>query len=247
MDLVTLARNNPDAFEKKTIDQIVAITDDGKLHDGSECARQVREFLKFQNADRIAKYANYCLKHPSELNNAALQDIVNEIGRRLEFDVVYGKYFGSRQPEGYDGLWASGPNQLVIVCKIADDYKVDIDGLMHNFEDGPQAEKTGMSFAGLIVVGQQETWDLERQIRGGRYAASVRVVSIQSLLKLLLIHDKQPKRVAKITSLLLPHDFTRLDHLVGDYCELFEEAGQGTAQAQTSSPAPAAEAQKRAR
>lgn len=247
MDLVTLARNNPDAFEKKTIDQIVAITDDGKLHDGSECARQVREFLKFQDADRIAKYANYCLKHPSELNNAALQDIVNEIGRRLEFDVVYGKYFGSRQPEGYDGLWASGPNQLVIVCKIADDYKVDIDGLMHNFEDGPQAEKTGMSFAGLIVVGQQETWDLERQIRGGRYAASVRVVSIQSLLKLLLIHDKQPKRVAKITSLLLPHDFTRLDHLVGDYCELFEEAGQGTAQAQTSSPAPAAEAQKRAR
>lgn len=247
MDLVTLARNNPDAFEKKTIDQIVAITDDGKLHDGSECARQVREFLKFQTADRIAKYANYCLKHSSELNNGALQDIVNEIGRRLEFDVVYGKYFGSRQPEGYDGLWASGPNQLVIVCKIADDYKVDIDRLMHNFEDGPQAEKTGMSFSGLIVVGQQETWDLERQIRGGRFAASVRVVSIQSLLKLLLIHDKQPKRVAKITSLLLPHDFTRLDHLVGDYCELFEEAGQGTAQAQASSPAPVAEPQKRAR
>ena len=247
MDLVTLARNNPDAFEKKTIDQIVAITDDGKLHDGSECARQVREFLKFQTAERIAKYAHYCLKHPSDVNNAALQDIVNEIGRRLEFDVVYGKYFGSRQTDGYDGLWASGPNQLVVVCKLSDDYKVDIDHLMHNFEDGPQAAQTGMSFSGLIVVGQQETWDIERQIRGGRFAASVRVISILSLLKLLLIHDKQPKRVAKINSLLMPHDFTRLDHLVTDYCELFEEAALANAAAPTSAPPSATDAPKRGR
>jgi len=245
MDLVTLARNNPEAFEKKTIDQIVAITDDGKLHDGSECARQVREFLKFQTADRIVAFANYCLKHSSELNNAALQDIVNEIGRRLEFDIAYGKYFGSRQPDGYDGLWSSGPAQLVVVCKITDNYKVDIDRLMHNFEDGAQQSQTGMKFSGLIVVGQQESWDLERQIRGGRFAGSVRIVSIAALLKLLKIHDVQPKRAAKINSLLQPHDFTRLDHLVGDYCELFEEAGHAAAPSGT--PSPAGEPTKRGR
>ena len=247
MDLVTLARNNPAAFEKKTIDQIVAITDDGKLHDGSECARQVREYLKFQPASRIVAYANYCLKHSSEINNAALQDIVNEIGRRLEFEISYGKYFGSRHPDGYDGLWSSGPAQLVVVCKISDDYKVDIDRLMHTFEDGSKATQTGMNFSGLIVVGQQETWDLERQIRGGRFAASVRVVSIGALLKLLMIHDKQPKRASKINSLLQPHDFTRLDHLVSDYCELFEEAGQATGAAAAPSPASAGEPAKRAR
>ena len=247
MDLVTLARNNPEAFEKKTIDQIVAITDDGKLHDGSECARQVREFLKFQTAARIVAYANYCLKHSSELNNAALQDIVNEIGRRLEFDIAYGKYFGSRHPDGYDGLWSAGPTQLVVVCKISDDYKVDIDRLMHNFEDGSKVAQTGMNFSGLIVVGQQETWDLERQIRGGRFAASVRIVSILALLKLLMIHDKQPKRAAKISSLLQPHDFTRLDHLVGDFCELFEEAGNTTGAPAAGTVTPSGEPAKRGR
>ena len=77
------------------------------------------------------------------------------------------------------------------------------------------------------------------------FAASVRVVSIAALLKLLKIHDKQPKRAAKINSLLQPHDFTRLDHLVGDYCELFEEAGHTTAPA--AAPAPAGEPAKRGR
>ena len=247
MDLVTLARNNPEAFEKKTIDQIVAITDDGKLHDGSECARQVREFLKFQTASRIAAYANYCLKHSSELNNAALQDIVNEIGRRLEFDIAYGKYFGSRHPDGYDGLWSAGPTQLVVVCKMTDDYKVDIDRLMNSFEDNSKSGQTGMNFSGLIVVGQQDTWDLERQIRGGRFAASVRILSITALLKLLMVHDKQPKRATKINSLLQPHDFTRLDHLVGDYCDLFEEAGHGASLTPTSTAPSSPEPTKRGR
>ena len=245
MDLVTLARNNPDAFAKKTIDQIVAITDDGKLHDGSECARQVREFLKFQTAERLATFARYCLKHNNDVNNAAMQDIVNEIGRRLEFEVAYGKYFGSRQPEGYDGLWSSGPKQLVVVCKMTDDYKVDIDRLMGSLDEASHAKHSGVSFSGLIVVGLQDTWDLERQIRGGRYAAHVRITNIESLLRLLLIHDKQPKRTAQINALLHPNDFTRLDRLIDDMCTMFEEAGQ--AHAAASAPPPSQDPPKRAR
>ena len=34
-----------------------------------------------------------------------LQDIVNELGRRLEFDVENGRYQGTHFGDGSDGIW----------------------------------------------------------------------------------------------------------------------------------------------
>lgn len=217
MDLTTLARNNPEAFEKKTVDQIVSIAADGKLVDGSECSQQFREFLKYQTAETIVRYAKFCLSHIDDHHACILQDLVNEFGRRLDFNVVPGKYQGSHGPEGYDGIWASGKKQLVIVSKTTDDYKINIDKLMASFErDG--SDKSGVSFYGLIITGRQDTWDIESHIKGSRFFGDVRVVGVSALFKLLAPYEgtDNKKLTKKIRDFLYPKDYIRLDQLVAD-------------------------------
>ena len=68
----------------------------------------------------------------------------------------------------------------------------------------------------LIVVGRQDTGDLEAQIRGSRYAWDIRLISVEYLLKLLdLEEDVEDSQIAvRIRAILNPQEFTRVDGIV---------------------------------
>jgi hypothetical protein len=65
----------------------------------------------------------------------------------------------------------------------------------------------------LLVVGRQDTGDLEAQIRGSRYAWDIRIISVDALLRLMSIKEEveDPLIVQRIHSILIPREFTRLD------------------------------------
>ena len=67
----------------------------------------------------------------------------------------------------------------------------------------------------LLVVGRQDTGDLEAQIRGSRYAWDIRIVSVDALLRLMKIKEEveDPLIVQRIHSILIPREFTRLDEI----------------------------------
>jgi hypothetical protein len=68
----------------------------------------------------------------------------------------------------------------------------------------------------LILVGRQDTGELEEQIRGSRHAWDIRLISADALLKLVELKENSddPQTGQKIRSLLSPMEFTRLDALV---------------------------------
>ncbi len=94
MSLLELAETNPSAFEGYNIQQVVAICGDGQLLDGSKCSQELRRYLSLQKPQKLAEYARYCLDHSFPKSGAVLQDILNEIGRRLGFSVMCGRYSG---------------------------------------------------------------------------------------------------------------------------------------------------------
>ena len=65
----------------------------------------------------------------------------------------------------------------------------------------------------LLVVGRQDTGDLEAQIRGSRYAWDIRLISVDALLRLMRTKEEveDPRIVQRIHSILIPREFTRLD------------------------------------
>jgi hypothetical protein len=229
IDLIDLAKQNPAAAKNYTIKQIVGICGDGNLRDDSECSKHLREFLALQSTDRLADYARFCLDEPFNKSGFVLQEFVNEIGRRLGYQVTNGRYQGVVNQSGFDGLWFDGANNIVVEVKTTDAYRINLDTV------NAYIHKAGIAAGGdqndssiLIVVGRQDTGDLEAQVRGSRHAWSTRLISIDALVKLMFIKQEVDDKllVDQIRRILLPFEYTRVDNIVDLVFETQQESDQ---------------------
>jgi hypothetical protein len=105
MSLTDLWTGDRSQLEGKQIHQIITFAGDGKLRDGSTASQDFREFLGHIPSSLLTQYLNQCLSESFKDSGLALQDIVNEIGRRLGFQVTDGRYRGSVGYVGCDGIW----------------------------------------------------------------------------------------------------------------------------------------------
>jgi hypothetical protein len=230
MALRDLWLSAPDQIRDKQVQQIIAFAGGGKLLDGAVASSEFRAFLAHVPSEFLRRYATECLTESFQHSGLALQDIVNEIGRRLGFTVTSGRYRGVSGQIGFDGLWIF-PNRhaAVIEVKTTDTYRIDLN-VIANYRKSLIAEgrfeERGSSI--LIVVGRQDTGDLEAQIRGSRHAWDIRLISIERLLRLLSLKEEleDPDTVGRIHKLLIPHEFTRLDDIVDLVFSAAEEVKQ---------------------
>ncbi|HEX3496231.1 MAG TPA: hypothetical protein VHT02_03495, partial [Methylocella sp.] len=68
----------------------------------------------------------------------------------------------------------------------------------------------------LIVVGRDDTGELEAQVRGSRHAWDIRLISADALRKLVQLKESSDglETGRKIRSLLAPMEYTRLDAMI---------------------------------
>ena len=146
-----------------------------------------------------------------------MQDLVNELGRRLDYQVANGRYQGTTNAIGYDGIWASPDGHGIIVeVKTTDAYRISLDTIARYREGLIKANQVAANSSVLIVVGREDTGELEAQIRGSRHAWDMRLISTDALLKLVQLKEgaEGPEIGDKIRSLLTPREYTRLDEMV---------------------------------
>ena len=217
MPLLALWTSNPSAIGESTIEQIVTIAGDGNLRDGSPCSQELREYLAQCHSNRLATYVGHCLSSGFTRSGMVLQDLINEFGRRLDYRVENGRYQGTRSAVGYDGIWISPEGHIVIAeVKTTDAYRISLDTLARYrhklIADGKVTDRSSI----LIVVGRDDTGELEAQIRGSRHAWDIRLISADALLKLVQLKENSdsPDTGRKIRSLLAPMEYTRLDDLI---------------------------------
>jgi hypothetical protein len=211
--------SDAEALQSRRVEQIVAICGDGALTDSSSCSVEFREFLKNVPSRILRKYADECLDGSATRNSntgLALQDIVNEVGDRLGFNVELGYYRGSTTRIGNDGLWKSRDFGFVVEVKTSDlSVKLEnISSYRERLVEEQRITEDGSSI--LIVLGRQDTGDLEAQIRGSRYAWDIRMIGTEALFRLLEIKENlnQPQTIHRITELLKPIEYTRVDKLI---------------------------------
>jgi|ETNmetMinimDraft_25_1059894.scaffolds.fasta_scaffold03759_2 hypothetical protein len=217
MPLIDLWKANPDAVKNMTIEQIVSTAGDGKLRDNSECQEELREFLLEASTDSLEKYSDYCLGNPFNKSGQILQDIVNVLGRRLEYTVENGRYQGIKNEIGYDGIWLDQSSySLVVEVKTTDAYRLSLNTIARYREALIQCEKIEDRSSVLIVVGRTDTGELEAQVRGSRHAWYMRIISIDSLVKLVRVKESADNQetIGKIKTLLTPIEYTRIDALI---------------------------------
>jgi len=217
MALLNYWRNNRDIVLGQTIQQVVSNAGDGNLRDGSQASLELREFLTLVPIDSLFSYLPQCLDAPFSKSGLVLQDLVNELGRRLDFDVENGLYQGRKNAIGFDGIWRfSGEPELVVEVKTTDAYTFPLE-TTHEYREGLIAQnQISRNASILIVVGREDTGALEAQVRGSRFAWDIRLISVDSLIKLVQIRAKSddPATVRQIHQLLRPFEYTKVDKII---------------------------------
>jgi hypothetical protein len=161
MPLLSFCNTNRHEVLKLNIEQIVSNAGDGNLRDRSECSEELRRFLKIVPSDRLFAYARHCLATSFNKSGLVLQEVVNELGRRLDLDVENGLYQGKRNAVGFDGIWRSKDEpDLIVEVKTTDYVTISLDKLAEYKERLTAEKQVARAASMLIVVGREET--LER-------------------------------------------------------------------------------------
>ena len=232
MALLDLWNRTPDQLKDKQVNQLIAFAGAGKLIDGSDCSAELRAFMASVPSQNLEGYADQCLSHSFVDSGLALQDVVNEVGARIGAEVTPGRYRGTSKQVGFDGLWKFPNGQWIIVeVKTTDAYRIDLNTIADYRKaliESKEISETESSM--LLVVGRQDTGDLEAQIRGSRYAWDIRIISVDALLRLMSIKEEveDPQIIQRIHSILIPREFTRLDEIADILFSAAEEIKQET-------------------
>lgn len=217
MPLIALWTASPEAVGEFTIEQVVATAGDGILKDGSVCSQELRQYIAQIPASKIALYIEQCLSTSFNKGGMVLQDLINELGRRLDYDVTNGRYQGTVNAVGYDGIWVSPEGHAIIAeVKTTDAYRISLDTIASYRDKLLKAGEIPASSSILIIVGREDTGELEAQVRGSRHAWDIRLISADALIKLVQLKENAdgPETGRKIRSLLAPMEYTRLDRMV---------------------------------
>jgi hypothetical protein len=217
MPLLSFWKNAKEDVLRMSVEQIVSSAGDGNLLDNSPCGQEFRQYLSVAPIERLFDYARHCLESSFNKSGLVLQDIVNEFGRRLDFEAENGLYQGKRNAIGYDGIWrAKGEPDLIIEVKTTDYVTVRLEKIAE-YKEKLQAEgRVGKNASILIVVGREDTGALEAQVRGSRYAWEMRLISIERLIKLVQIKEKSDdaSTLNQIRQLLQPFEYTKIDKII---------------------------------
>jgi hypothetical protein len=154
MPLLSLWKSDPETVDKFTIQQIVSFAGDGRLTDESECSSELRAYLSGIKTEKIAIYIDFCLSEQFDKSGSILQDLVNELGRRLDYVAENGLYSGRKNAIGNDGLWLSPENHAIVIeVKTTDAYRIPLDVIATYRSKLISAEKIDEKSSILIVVG----------------------------------------------------------------------------------------------
>jgi hypothetical protein len=215
MDEIKQLLSNQKLLMEKKLSQIISFLGDGKLKNGDN---KFRLFLSNVPNDLLVKFAEECLEQSFYDSGLALQDIVNEIGSRLGFKVSPGLYRGNKNDIGFDGIWEQSESwALIVEVKTTDAYRISLEKIASYRQRLIEQNKVDKSKSSiLIIVGRDDTGELEAQIRGSKYAWDIRIISTDSLVKLLRIKESlsDESTAQKISIALRPYEFTRIDSLI---------------------------------
>ena len=238
--LQTLLKTDPGQVDALSTEQVLALCGSGKLTDNSQCSIDFREYLQVAKSDSLVKYLQACLQDKFDAAPLVLQDVVNEFGRRLDYTVENGLYRGKINAIGFDGVWTDVDGRSIIVeVKTTDAYRINLDTIGGYREALITAGKVSKDSSVLIVVGRQDTGDLEAQVRGSKHAWTIRIISADALTKLVRLKEntEQADSVKRIHELLVPFEYTRLDRIIEIAFAVTEDAKTALEEEQATFPA----------
>lgn len=157
----------------------------------------------------------------------ALQDLIVSIGKRLGFEIRYGRYTGSSSEVANDGCWIGKDAFYVLTEVKTSAWPVESVGQLGGYRQD-YAHQNGVPLgqvSGLYIIISGEFTALVDQIKGSDHRSVLRIISFEHLLKLWQLKtDLEPiagpdEAAAKVQKLLLPIESVN----VGEFIDVIME------------------------
>lgn len=169
----------------------------------------IKDMAKTLDSERLRTWIECCIENASKNKNYAflLQELVNVLGSKLGFEVS-----GNWKEKGPDGVWKFGDSQIVVETKASSFYFNF--GTIANYVKSYKA-------ASAIAVSSEFSDDKIAAVKGG-YAANIRLITTDSLLKLAKLKEKDVISTESVVDLLIPQETIKLDGLIEVIHGIFE-------------------------
>lgn len=230
MMISPMIQNLISSESKYAISQVVAICGNGRLTDREDCetSKSLRFYLKNIDHSALDEHLKQLLGDSFADSGLVLQDLVNTLGNKLGFEVEFGRYRGNSRDIGHDGLWLHPDANIIIEVKTTDAYRINTNKLIEYSERVQKEHDLGEAPPVLIIVGRQDTGDLESQIRGCRADDRISIIGAEKLLHLTgaALEIGDGPAISAIRTILTPRDYTRIDTI----CEVITTAAAQTQQ-----------------
>lgn len=204
-----------------SLKQVVNIAGDGTLeNEDSIC--ELRQFFSMIDLQTMERLLGECYhkdkKYKFDTRGFAFQDLINEMGHRLGYQIVNGLYRGRKNEVGFDGLWKGKDGQCIIMeSKTSDDYSISMEAVI-GYRDrlviDHKVPKKKCSI--LIVYGRDDKNALRNTVKGSDEAKNIRLISATALFQLVRIYAESKSATVQnqIYNVLQPRDYFVLDNLV---------------------------------
>ncbi len=204
-----------------SLKQVVNIAGDESL-ESEEAVKELRGFfglIDLPTMERlmIESYSKD-KKLKFESRGFAFQDIINEMGIRLGYNVTHGLYRGKKGENGFDGLWKLPDGTYIIMeAKVTGDYAFSpetIIGYRERLIDEIGLSRKKCSI--LVVYGRDEKGTLRNSVKGSDGASNIRLISANALFQLVktVTMSKTSSTSHQVYNLLRPREYFVLDNLV---------------------------------
>lgn len=201
--------------------QVVSTAGDGSL-ENIDSINELREFYSLIDLETMDRLLGECIskdkKYKFDTRGFAFQDLVNEMGRRLGYEVENGLYRGKKNEVGFDGLWKAADGAYIIMeSKTSDDYSMSIESVVGYRDKLILDHKVSKKKCSILVVyGRDDKGALRNTVKGSDDSKNIRLISANALFQLVKIfsNTQSPVVEKQINNLLLPKDYFVLDNLV---------------------------------
>ena len=214
-----------------TIKQILDLLGND-LRDESSGQTRYREFIEAEQweAKQLKLWLDECKSVSSEEHDSAypraLQDLIVSLGKKLGFEVEYGRYQGRRGQGNPDGVWRRGDRDVIVVEVKKSTWPIGTVNQLGGYMDELAQHADRPNVYGLYVIGQGDVQALREQIQGGAYKDRMRLIQLDDLVRLLEFKDElepafgESGTIEKIQKVLLPIESINVGNIVSLMIEL---------------------------
>ncbi len=198
-------------FKEKHIKQILSWTAN---FDEEKKKEELRKLFSIIPISQIEKYVNECIQDKFEENGYVFQDLVNELGKRIGFDVIFGRYKGVKGKNGFDGIWKSKEGvDFVVESKVTDLFPIKLEKI-HGYKEDliEKGEISKDNSYVILVLGRVDSKTAQSIIRGSQYKWNTVQIGIESLL--LLAKKRNEILDKQIIAMFKSEDNVNVDEIV---------------------------------